>query len=49
MKKKEPSIPEWHKSIFDEDLASLENDLIKNDNQNNVSWKELKREIKLLL
>lgn len=43
---KEENIPIWHKEILDEDLKMLEKDLQENNTSNDLSWEELKNEIK---
>lgn len=43
---KEENVPTWHKEILDEDLKMLKGDLQKNDTINDLSWEDLKTEIK---
>lgn len=44
---KETNIPHWHKEVLDEDLKRLEQDLAVDSFSNELTWEELKKEIKM--
>lgn len=43
---RQSDVPEWHKNILDEDIQLLEKDLETNSVANDLTWEELKNQIK---